>query len=435
MTQKVSQANKKLPRGSGTLFKRYGKYFYRNKNLGISDKSLDTGNYETAVDIVKKDYLPLKHLKTREEVLLQLAQAKKIFTKKSLPLNVEKAEELIWKKFKDNSARNIICDELLKTYKSRLFKFIEWLKAQYPHITDLAQVTENISKEFASYLWEQKLAAKTFNDYAVQLGIIFRYTLGEEAAQIWTEKHITRHTPQYHSRKELNQAELNRLFEIFKKEDCKIDNKEEIKVLFHIGAYTGLRLKDCTLLKWEHVKFDRNLISVIPYKTKAKTNQRVNIPLHSELKTMLELAQSWEKDDYVLPSLAVRYKKSRESFTQSCCHAFEKAGFKVQGESEVQRKNKANDYGFSSFRHSFVSFCANAGVPLPVVQSIVGHSSTAITRFYIHIGEASVRQAINALPGSEKVQSAEEKLNLIKELLSNKKKISKTEQAIMDILD
>ena len=35
---------------------------------------------------------------------------------------------------------------------------------------------------------------------------------------------------------------------------------------------------------------------------------------------------------------------------------------------------------FHSLRHTFVSLSANAGVPLPVVQSIVGHCSTTMTR-------------------------------------------------------
>lgn len=437
MSRKVSKENKKkLPRGSGTLWKRKDKYFYRNKTIGISDKSLNTGNYEEAVDIVIRDYLPLKHLQTRQEILLQVAQAKKFFKKKSFPLNIEKADELIWKKFKDNPSRNIICDDLLKTYQSRLSKFLEWLKAKHPHIIDLAQVTEDISKEYASYLWELKVAAKTFNDYMIQLGIIFRYTIGEEAAEIWAEKHITRHTPQYHSRKELDQAELKKVFDVFKDTKYQLEDKSEIEILFYLGAYTGLRLKDCALLKWIHVNFDRNIISVIPYKTLSKTQQRVNIPLHSELKEKLINAQSWQKDknEYVLPLTAERYKKNKWSISQSCGRVFKKAGFEVQGTSEVQRQNDANDYGFSSFRHSFVSFCANAGVPLPVVQSIVGHSSTAITRFYIHIGEKAVKDAIDALPGSKKIQSAEDKINSIKELLSKKKKISKTEQAILDIL-
>ena len=53
---------------------------------------------------------------------------------------------------------------------------------------------------------------------------------------------------------------------------------------------------------------------------------------------------------------------------------------------------------FHSLRHTFVSFSANAGVPLAVVQSIVGHTSTAMTRHYYHENEEALRRAVESIP-------------------------------------
>lgn len=64
---------------------------------------------------------------------------------------------------------------------------------------------------------------------------------------------------------------------------------------------------------------------------------------------------------------------------------------------------------FHSLRHTFVSLSANAGVPLPVVQSIVGHTSTAMTRHYYHENVDALRQAVAAIPiigvESEKIEN------------------------------
>ena len=54
--------------------------------------------------------------------------------------------------------------------------------------------------------------------------------------------------------------------------------------------------------------------------------------------------------------------------------------------------------GFHSLRHSFVSICAQAGVPLPVVQALCGHGSPAVQRHYIHLGQDTVQTAVNSLP-------------------------------------
>ena len=44
---------------------------------------------------------------------------------------------------------------------------------------------------------------------------------------------------------------------------------------------------------------------------------------------------------------------------------------------------------FHDLRHSFISMMAERGVPLPVVQSMVGHMSAAVTRHYTHISYTS----------------------------------------------
>ncbi len=57
---------------------------------------------------------------------------------------------------------------------------------------------------------------------------------------------------------------------------------------------------------------------------------------------------------------------------------------------------------------------------MPVVQAIVGHGNPAITRHYIHIGEESVKQAINALPQWKDAKTEQ---------------ISDTKTEIIDLLD
>ena len=52
---------------------------------------------------------------------------------------------------------------------------------------------------------------------------------------------------------------------------------------------------------------------------------------------------------------------------------------------------------FHDLRHSFVTFMAERGVPLPVVQSMVGHMSARITRYYTHISSQAARQAVELL--------------------------------------
>ena len=65
------------------------------------------------------------------------------------------------------------------------------------------------------------------------------------------------------------------------------------------------------------------------------------------------------------------------------------------------RKKKTTVPGFHSLRHSFASFCAEAGVPKAVVISILGANSSIVDEFYTHVvGEDAQRAAIDMIAGS-----------------------------------
>jgi integrase len=99
----------------------------------------------------------------------------------------------------------------------------------------------------------------------------------------------------------------------------------------------------------------------------------------------------------VLPEIAHLYRTARWRVCKETSKIFKSAGIvtsiKIEG-----RRNLTPEATFHSLRHTFVSLAANAGVPLHIVQSIVGHESTAMTRHYYHENVDSLRMAVNAIP-------------------------------------
>ena len=67
-------------------------------------------------------------------------------------------------------------------------------------------------------------------------------------------------------------------------------------------------------------------------------------------------------------------------------------------------------YGFHSLRHSFASFCAEAGVPKAVLLSILGTESEIADKYYTHVGNEAQEKAIAAITGTEIVNSAENRI-------------------------
>lgn len=85
------------------------------------------------------------------------------------------------------------------------------------------------------------------------------------------------------------QEELQILAEL-KNPARKLMNKEEIRIVYHIGMFTGQRLKDCVLMQWQNIDMERRRIYVKQF----KTGKEVSIPISPELYEALETAKTWQ---------------------------------------------------------------------------------------------------------------------------------------------
>ena len=88
------------------------------------------------------------------------------------------------------------------------------------------------------------------------------------------------------------------------------------------------------------------------------------------------------------------------------------------------RDKSVSVYGFHSLRHSFASHCAELGVPLAVVQSILGDDSKILAKYYTHIGHEAQQDAIDKLSGTVGMLSAEDRINRALAFIDTREKSS-----------
>ena len=88
------------------------------------------------------------------------------------------------------------------------------------------------------------------------------------------------------------------------------------------------------------------------------------------------------------------------------------------------RDKSVSVYGFHSLRHSFASHCAELGVPLAVVQSILGDESKILAKYYTYIGHEAQQDAIDKLSGTVGMLSAEDRINRALEFIESREKSS-----------
>lgn len=314
------------------------------------------------------------------------AELAKWDNEKNPPLPVAKA----WLEYLDSPNRPDSGESTLRQYEFQFSAFAAWMKANHGEAATLRDVTKEIAEHYASQLNHGRLSASTYNKHLNLLTLVFR-VLKHKAkltSNPWEEIQRKRITPQ--SRRELTIDELKKV--------C-LAATGELKTLLALGLYSGLRLGDCATLRWGEVDLARVIIRRIPNKTARRNPKPVMVPIHPVLLEILSATPASERDEYVLPEIAALYLRRTDMVTDMVQQHFKSCGLIAHKPGTGKDGKRAVvEVGFHSLRHTFVSLCRESNAPLSVVESIVGHSSPAMTRHYTHVGELAAGRAVALLP-------------------------------------
>ena len=150
-----------------------------------------------------------------------------------------------------------------------------------------------------------------------------------------------------------------------------------------LALNTGCRSGELLGLEWPRVDMDRRLIHLEGIHTKA--GKRRSVPLNNE---------------------AYRALLSRANFRTTHCpdttwvFASEK-GQRIQSVKKsfatACRKAEIEDFRIHDLRHTCAAWLVSAGVPLPEVRDLLGHSSITMTEKYAHLSPDNVRRAVSVL--------------------------------------
>ena len=325
----------------------------------------------------------------------------------------------VWLEYVKSPNRNELSKATLDGKRNTWMQFAKWMEHFYLPVKDLGGITSDMIAEYLACV-RAEVCASTYNTRVCILREIFR-TLAKKAGLEEDPWEGVRLRPDdSHSRRELTMEELKRLLDAAKK------NGAEWHKLMLIGIYTGLRLGDCCRLDWSQINIAQGVIQLVPQKTRRHHQRLVTIPIHPALGRALISgeAESFPLQDKdgslhseaegipvglrllhtqslhsgpVLPMIAEMYARSRWQVSHELSRIFRAANIQTSVRLEG-RHRRTPEATFHSLRHTFVSFAANAGVPLHIVQSIVGHESTAMTRHYYHENLAALKSAVAAIP-------------------------------------
>ena len=316
----------------------------------------------------------------------------------------------VWDAYDKSLMRRDLAQTTLDGKQQVWRAFREYMKKVFPEVTELRHIRRDHAEAYLQMLREGH-SSLTYNQRLCVLREMTRVLMEQARCKFNPWEGFKLRPDDSHTRRELTVEELARLIDFASREGF------EWRCLFAIGMYTGMRLGDCCKLLWSEVDIVRSVIQRIPDKTKKYRKGRpITVPIHKVLSELLMQTPVEKRTGYVLPEIGpllgdAKTGEERNRGMSKIQHhlgkIFHNAGIvtsvKVEG-----RKHKAPDAGFHSLRHTFVSLSANAGVPLHIVQSIVGHESNAMTRHYFHENVVALQQAVEAIPSISEVGEVSE---------------------------
>ncbi len=177
------------------------------------------------------------------------------------------------------------------------------------------------------------------------------------------------------------EEEYNQILE----EAKKISEEFYEMVLFTLR--TGVRVGELKALRWEDIDFKNQKVTIRRSIVNGivgspKSNKIRIIPLAQDILEILKAKKQTPTNSYLFDS-----QKSRFSLNRA-----------------LKRTCRKLDLGVGSWhdlRHTFASKLSNNGVPLQVIQALLGHSDLKMTQRYAHLEPLTLSDAIKTLEPKE----------------------------------
>ncbi len=158
---------------------------------------------------------------------------------------------------------------------------------------------------------------------------------------------------------------------------------------------TGMRLGELSGLDWADIDFQRKIVVVRRSLVRGilgtpKSNKTRYIPLTNDL----------------CQTIYGRRQKQGFVFHQADGRPFSESST-MKAMRRICKKVGIRRIGWHTLRHTFASQLVSEGVPLNVVQELLGHCSIVMTMKYAHLAPLATRSAVDVLEKAEERESRE----------------------------
>ncbi len=266
----------------------------------------------------------------------------------------------------------------IKTQHAVLRHFRDYIRAQFPQIQYMGQVTPPVAKSWLYHLEKDGLAGESYNKKLNLLKSLFQPNAGTGVVRnpfvnIPTKLKRTIH------RQPFTPDELKRIINL-----C----DPVLRPVFITGMCTAMRKGDCCRLRWDSLDLENNFISV----RTSKTGETAEIPLFSILREIVE--QQPRQGEYVFPEAEKMYRENANGLSWRLGNALDAAGIKRHA-PQGDRNKRVTIRDFHSLRTTWITMALTAGIPMELVRRVTGHATVEVVlEHYFRPDKDAFRKAL-----------------------------------------
>lgn len=256
--------------------------------------------------------------------------------------------------------------------KRHCIYFLSYIESQ--KIKNIKNITSNDIENYISSI-NQNLSIQAKKTYLKNIRLLLRYFYYKK----YTEKDLSLSipvikVPSYNIIP--NTISIENLEKIFNAIDRNTVHGKEIYAIFLLALRYGLRPSDIKNLKFDNIHWKERKIKLIQSKTKVS----LTLPLTDEVANVLidyiKNSRVKSQEPYIFLTNKGKQYGIHNSFYGEYERILKKANIKLPKD---QKK------GIYSLRHTLASTLLKENIPLPIISSVLGHSSAMSTMNYLKI--------------------------------------------------
>lgn len=240
-----------------------------------------------------------------------------------------------------------------RSYKNIVY-YVKVLEGYFGNGRMVQKIKPNDIETFKQEMLSKGKKHSTVNRYLEILSKMFNLGISNQLIAYNPVNEVKKLLEDNHKIRYLTKEEERRLYSVL---------PPWLKPIVTVALKTGMRRGEIFHLKWDNIDFDFGFIDVL----ETKSGKARKIPFSDKLREVFDSLDRLSEYVFTNPKTLKPYVDIKKAWATAL------------------READIKNLRFHDLRHTFATRLVEKGVPLPVVQELLGHAKISTTMRYAHV--------------------------------------------------